>query len=274
MGRMPEQMEFCLLGPLLVRCDGVVLPVHRGKERTVLAALLLDANRIVSVDELAETLWGDTPPTSARVTIQNYVKRLRQALGQAGRARITTHPRGYRITVNPGELDVSRFEDLLAASRTASRTGSWDHAAANAAAALALWRDEALADVESDLLIRREVPRLAEMRMQAAAARVDADLHRGRYADVISELRQLIAVSPLWERLHAQLMLALYSDGRPAEALAAYQHVRRLLVGELGTEPGTELRELHQQILSLNPVQLAPQGRRLSVVESVRGAHQ
>lgn len=270
---MPLQMEFCLLGPLLVRCDGVTLPVHRGKERTVLAALLLDANRIVLVDELAETLWGDTPPPSARVTIQNYVKRLRQALGQAGRDRITTQPRGYQITVNPGELDVPRFEALLAASRTASRAGCWDAAAAQAAAALALWRDEALADVESDLLIRREVPRLTEMRMQAAAARIDADLHLGRYADVISELRQLIAVSPLWERLHARLMLALYNDGRPAEALAAYQNARRMLVEELGTEPGIELRELHQQILGLNPVQLAPEGRSLSVVESVSGAH-
>jgi DNA-binding SARP family transcriptional activator len=174
--------------------------------------------------------------------------------------------------VNPGELDVSRFEALLSASRTASRIGGWEHAAANAAAALALWRDEALADVESDLLIQRDVPRLAEMRMQAAALRVDADLHLGRYADVISELRQLIAVSPLWEHLHAQLMLALYSDGRPAEALAAYQHIRRVLVEELGTEPGTELRELHQQILSLNPVQLAPADRHLSVAESVSGA--
>lgn len=265
MGLVPEPMEFCLLGPLLVQCDGEVLAVRRGKERTVLAALLLEANRIVSVDELAETLWGHTPPTSARVTIQNYVKRLRQALGQAGRARITTHPRGYRITVNPDELDVSRFENLLAAARTAGRTGSWDQAAAMAAAALALWRDEALVDVESDVLIQREIPRLAEMRMQAAAVRVDADLHLGHYADAISELRQLIAVSPLWERLHAQLMLALYRDGRPAEALVAYQHIRRLLVEELGTEPGIELRELHQQILSLDPVHPAAKRRRLSV---------
>jgi DNA-binding SARP family transcriptional activator len=269
---MPLQIEFCLLGPLLVRCDGVIFPVQRGKQRTVLAALLLDANRIVSVDELAGTLWGDRPPPSAHVTIQNYVKRLRQALGHAGRARITTQPRGYRIGVDPGELDVSRFEALLTASRTASRAGSWDQAAAQAAAALALWRDEALADVESDVLIQREVPRLAEMRLQAATLRIDADLHLGRYADVISELRQLITVSPLSERLHAQLMLALYSDGRPAEALAAYQHVRRVLVEELGTEPGMELRELHRQILSLNPVQLASEVSRLSPVGSNSGA--
>jgi DNA-binding SARP family transcriptional activator len=272
MGILPPQMEFGLLGPLLVRCDGMILPVHRGNERTVLAALLVEANRIVSVDELAETLWGDRPPRSARVTTQNYVKRLRQALGHAGHDRITTQPRGYRITVNPGELDVARFEGLLAAARTAVRAGSWDRAAEQASAALALWRDEPLADVESELLAQREVPRLVEMRMQAVAIRIDADLHLGRYADVISELRQLIAVSPLWERLHALLMVALYSDGRPAEALAAYRDARRVLAEELGTEPGVELRELHQQILSFDLVQLAAGGRRPGVAESLSGA--
>jgi DNA-binding SARP family transcriptional activator len=247
---MSLQMEFCLLGPLLVRSDGVPLPVQRGKQRTVLAALLLNANRIVSIDELAETLWRDAPPRSARVTIQNHVKCLRQALGHAGRARITTQPRGYRIAVEPGELDILRFESLLALAHAASRNGSWDQAAAHAAAALTLWRDEALADVESDLLIQREVPRLTELRMQAAAVRIEADLHLGRYSEVISELRQLITLSPFWERLHAQLMVALYHDGRPAEALAAYQDIRRLLAEELGAEPGIELRKLHEQILA------------------------
>lgn len=247
---MSLQMEFCLLGPLLVRCDGVPLPVQRGKQRTVLAALLLNANRIVSIDELAETLWRDTPPKSARVTIQNHVKCLRQALGHAGRARITTQPRGYRIAVEPGELDISRFESLLASARKASRTGSWDQAAGHAAAALTLWRDEALVDVESDVLIQREGPRLTELRMQAAAVRIEADLHLGRYSEVISELRQLITVSPFWERLHAQLMVALYHDGRPAEALAAYEDIRRLLGEELGAEPGVELRQLQHQILT------------------------
>lgn len=265
---MVLRMEFCLLGPLLVRADGTVMPVQPGKQRALLAALLLDANRIVSVDELAETLWGSTPPPSARVTIQNYVKRLRHALGEVGGARISTQPRGYRIRVDPGELDISRFEALLAAARSAIRNASWVDAAAQAGAALALWRDEALADVESELLAQREVPRLTEMRLQAAEVRINADLHLGRQADVIGELRQLVAASPLWERLYALLMLALYYDGRPAEALAVYQQARRLLLNELGTEPGSELRKLHQQILGLNPVLPAPEVRGLAAVGS------
>lgn len=261
-------MEFCLLGPLLVRAGGVVMPVRPGKQRALLAALLLDANRIVSVDELTETLWGSMPPPSARVTIQNYVKRLRHALGEAGGARISTQPRGYRIAVNPGELDILRFEALLAAAWSAIRNASWVDAAAKAGAALALWRDEALADVESELLAQREIPRLTEMRLQAAEVRINADLHLGRQAEVIGELRQLVAASPLWERLHALLMLALYHDGRPAEALAVYQQARRLLVNEIGTEPGSELRKLHQQILGLNPILPASETRWLTAAGS------
>ncbi len=258
---MALRMDFCLLGPLLVRADGIVMPVRPGKQRALLAALLLDANRIVSVDKLAEILWGSAPPPSTRVTIQNYVKRLRHALGEVGRARITTQPRGYRIKVDPGELDVMQFEALLAAALSAIRNASWGTASAKAGAALALWRDEALVDVESELLAQREVPRLTEMRLQAAEARIYADLRLRRHADVIGELRQLITVSPLWERLYALLMLALYYNGRPAEALDVYQQARRQLVDELGAEPGSELRKVHQQILSFNPDLSAPEAR-------------
>jgi DNA-binding SARP family transcriptional activator len=255
---MVSTTEFCLLGPLLVRVNGIVKPVQPGKQRAVLATLLLDANRIVSVDELAKTLWWSAPPPSAKVTIQNYVKRLRHALGEVGGARISTQPHGYRISVDSHELDLLQFEDLLAAARSCIRSTSWADAVLKASSALALWRDQALADVESDLLARRDVPRLAELRMQAAEMRIEAELHLGRQAEAIGELRQLVAASPLWERLYALLMLALYYDGRPADALAAYQQARRVLVDELGTEPGVELRRLHQQILSLNPVLSAP----------------
>jgi DNA-binding SARP family transcriptional activator len=255
---MVPTMEFCLLGPLLVRADGVVRPVQPGKQRVVLATLLLDANRIVSVDELAQTLWWSAPPPSAKVTIQNYVKRLRHALGEVGGARISTQPHGYRISVASDELDLLRFEGLLAAARCCIRNASWVDAIGKASAALALWRDQALADVESDLLARRDVPRLAELRLQAAEVRIEAELHVGRQAEAIGELRQLIAASPFWERLYALLMLALYYDGRPADALAVYQQARRVLADELGTAPGIELRRLHQQILSVNPALSAP----------------
>jgi DNA-binding SARP family transcriptional activator/tetratricopeptide (TPR) repeat protein len=243
-------MEFCLLGPLTVRRGDTVVPVQAGNQLVVLAALLLKANRVVPVEDLAETLWGTAPPPSARVTVQNYVVRLRKALGDQDHSRIGTRPRGYVISVATGELDVTRFEVLLGAARQATRDYSWDTAAAQARAALALWRGEPLADVESELLAVHEVPRLADLRLQAQEIRIDADLHLGRHAEVTWELRQLVAAHPLRERLHALLMLALYRDGRQAEALAAYQSARRVLVEELGTEPGPELRSLHQQILA------------------------
>src|SRR5690349_13126537 len=247
------EAEFCLLGPFTVRMGGAAVPVQKGKQRALLAALLLNPGRAVSLDHLAETLWGPDPPPSARVTIQNYVVRLRKALGTAGGSRITTLPSGYAIRAEPGELDVTRFENLLGAATAAAREGRWPDAAARAHSAIALWRGDPLADVGSGLLAEREVPRLAEMRLQALETRNDADLHLGRHADVITGLQRLTACHPLRERLHAQLMLALYRDGRQAEALAVYQRARQVLVTELGTEPGSGLRQLHQQVLAGDP---------------------
>ena len=224
---MPAGTEFCLLGPLMVRSDGVAVPVTRGKQRAVLAALLLNAGSVVSLDELAEILWGPGPPPSARVTVQNYVMRLRKALGDTDNSRIGTQPHGYAIRVDAGELDVTRFEIHLGAARAAARGSSWDTAAIEGRAALSLWRGEPLTDVDSELLARREGPRLAEMRLQALETRIDADLHVGRQAEVITELRKLVGTHPLRERLHGLLMLALYRDGRQAEALAAYQAAKR-----------------------------------------------
>ena len=255
-------MQFGLLGPLVVRRGETVVPVQAGKQRVVLAALLLNANRVVPVDVLAETLWGTAAPASARVTVQNNVARLRKALGDEGRSLIITQPRGYVIRVADGELDMTEFEALLGAARQAAREGSWDTAGAEARAALALWRGAALVDVESELLAVREVPRLADLRLQAVEIRIEADLNLGRHAEVTGELRQLTAAHPLRDHLYGLLMLALYRDGRQAEALAAYQAARRVLIEELGTEPGPGLRSLHQQILAGDPVLDLPAPRR------------
>ncbi len=251
------ETEFFLLGPLGVRVAGAPAPVRAAKQRAVLAALLLSANRVVTVDELAEVLWGEDLPSAARTGVQNYVMRLRRALGAAG-SRITTQPHGYQVRVEAGELDLDRFEYLLRQARTASREARWSDAAGQAAAALALWRGEPLADVTSDLLVAREAPRLAELRLQALETRIDADLQLGRPVEVIGELRQLAAEHPLRERLHGLLMMALYRDGRQAEALAAYQDARQVLVDELGAEPGPDLQQLHQRILTADPALVRP----------------
>ena len=252
------QLKFGLLGPLLVCRGETVLAVPAGKQRALLAALLLNVGRVVSADELIDVLWDTSPPVSARASLHNYVKRLRKALGDAGHRRISTHPHGYMISVEAGGLDAYRFEALVDTARVAARTGSWAAVAARSRDALSLWRGHPLADVDSAVLEQREVPRLVEMRLQALEARVNADLHLGCHTEVIAELRHLAGAHPLREHLHGLLMLALYRDDRQAEALTAYQHARSVLVEELGVEPGTGLRELHQRILTADPTLAVP----------------
>jgi DNA-binding SARP family transcriptional activator len=242
-------VEFGLLGPLVVRSGGSGVSVSAGKQRVLLAALLLRANQVVSSADLAAAIWEGHPPETARVTLQNYVKRLRQALGPAGYERIVTRPAGYLIEVGPGELDVAGFGDLQAVGRAAARAGAWETASAKFGAALALWRGQPLADVPSKMLAVTEVPRLAGMRLDALEARIDADLHLGRHREVIAELQALAQDEPLRERLHELLMLALYRSGQQAAALAAYRRARRHLVEEIGIEPGPGLRDLNQKIL-------------------------
>jgi DNA-binding SARP family transcriptional activator/tetratricopeptide (TPR) repeat protein len=249
---VPTETEFCLLGPLLVRRGQTVVRLPTGKQRVLLAALLLDANRAVSIDELAEAVWEGRagPPPSARVTLQNYVKRLRHALRDTGRDRIATQPDGYMIRIRPTEFDVARFEELVADGRKAAQQGSWVVAADVLRAALGLWRGRPLADINSSVLALRGISRLAELRLQALEARIDADLHLGLHGDVIIELSQLISAEPLRERFYAFLMLALYRDGRQGDALATYRHARLVLAEELGAEPGPGLRDLHQRLLA------------------------
>jgi DNA-binding SARP family transcriptional activator/tetratricopeptide (TPR) repeat protein len=255
---VPVAAEYGLLGPLTVRRGGAVIEVTPGKQQVVLAALLLRAGRLAGVDELAEALWGAQPPPSARESLQNYVARLRRALGADGNSVIVTGPGGYRIEVRPGELDADRFEAALAAGRAAAREGAWARAAGVLREGLALWRGEPLAGVDSEVLAARDGLRLAELRWQATEALLEADLQLGRHGEVIAGLRQLTAEQPLRERLHVLLMTALYRDGQQAAALAAYRAARSVLVAELSAGPGPELQALHQQILNAGPAPAGP----------------
>src|SRR6266513_227984 len=139
------------------------------------------------------------------------------------------------------------------AGSTYASARCWRRGAGLLRGALGLWRGEALADVPSQLLRQREAPPLEDLRLQVLGARIDADLALGRHGEVVAELRQLVEAHPLWEHFHAQLMLGLYRSGRQGDALAAYQDVRRVLAGELGVDPGPELRLLQQQILAADP---------------------
>jgi len=226
------------------------VPIARGRQRALLAALLLKAGYLVSTGHLIDALWGDTPPTSARAVLHNQVKRLRDALGEAGRERICTQPGGYLIRLGPGELDVMRMRDLLASVRSAARSGAWDQAADVAATAELLWRGEPLADIESEALARY-IPYLTEIYLEVVETRMEAEVNLGRHAEVISELRLLVADQPLGERSHALLMLALYRCGRKGEALDVYRTARQILLHELGSEPGLKLQRVHEQILTV-----------------------
>jgi DNA-binding SARP family transcriptional activator/tetratricopeptide (TPR) repeat protein len=246
-------VDFGLLGPLLVRDGATQVPVSARRQRVLLATLLLSPDRVVSLETLAETLWDGRPPAGARGALHSAVQRLRSTLGPAGSGLVHTKPPGYLITVGEGDLDVRTFGTLVAQGQAAAAAGRWEQAAGLLRDALELWRGEPLADVPSALLRSREVPRLEDQRLQALALRIDADLRLGRHRELVPELRQLVAAHPLRENFHAQLMLGLYRSGGSADALAAYQDVRRVLADELGVDPGPELRRLHQAILAGDP---------------------
>jgi DNA-binding SARP family transcriptional activator len=221
--------------------------------RVLLSALLLRANMPVPADALAEAVWdGDVPP-GAIPTLRSYVRRLRRALGPHGAALILTRHPGYLIDLQSAELDVLEFEALCQQSLAAIRASAWSSASDAATRALQLWRGAPLLDVPSQVLHDEVVPQLEQLRLQTLETRLEAELHQGRRADVLFELQQLTSVYPLREHPYALLMLALYRCGRQGEALAVFARARRTLKEELGAEPGTELRDLHQQILAADP---------------------
>ncbi|MGP4046207.1 BTAD domain-containing putative transcriptional regulator [Streptomyces sp. 2A115] len=250
---MSARYEFRILGPLEVRRDGHPVVIGAAKLRLLLAALLVEANQVVTVERLMSRLWGDRPPKEARNTLQNYVLRLRRVLDcPADGTPVVTHPRGYVIKVDPDILDLHRFTVLALQGRTALKEGMAASAAQVLCEALALWRGEPLSDLPADLL-HDFVPALNEQRLDALELRIDADLVLGRAADVLPELRALIGAHPLRERFWAQRMLALARCERQGEALECYREVARLLADELGVTPGTELRRLHQRLLAAAP---------------------
>jgi DNA-binding SARP family transcriptional activator len=242
-------MWLSVLGPLYVRGQNGEVVVAAAKQRAVLVALLVRANRVVSFDEFADDVWDGAPPRAARATLRNYVKSLRRLLGPDIGERIVTREPGYLIQLEEKELDTLRVRALCARGGAAVRAGDWRVASDVLGEALSLWRGTPLADVPSESLRGQALPSLDLLRLQATEWRIDADLRLGRHADLVLELQALTAEHPLRERFHAQLMLALYRSGRAAEALAAFQHARQALADQLGADPGPDLRRLHEQML-------------------------
>ena len=241
-------MDFRILGPLEVADEATVVALGKGKQRALLALLLVHANEVVPIDRLIDELWGERPPPTAQTGLQVYVSQLRKLLGAN---RIETRGPGYALRIDEGELDRNRFEMLARDGRFAE--------------ALAVWRGPALADFAYEPWAQAEIVRLEERRLACVEALIDRELEAGRAAELVGELEALVAANPLHERFRAQLMLALYRSGRQADALDAYQTARRKLVDELGIEPGQELKGLQQRILAqdaeLEPPRRQPAGR-------------
>lgn len=262
--------EFRLLGPLEVRRNGHVVPIRAGKHRTLLACLLLRSNRVVPIGELVEALWGDHPPARIKGTLQTYVMRLRQALGDP--SPIHTTPDGYLLAVPPNRIDVHRFATGAELARQAVREADLTRARAAYAETMALWRGPALADVPSEALSRDEVPRLTELMMRLHEERTEVELALGNHEQLVPVLRGLTNDHPWRERFWGQLMLALYRSSRQAEALEVFRQVDRMLHEQLGIDPSEDLRAMHQSILVGDPRLAAPavrQGKQGSQVKQV-----
>ena len=250
-------MRFRLLGPIEVTDRDRALPLGGTKQRSLLALLLLDANEIVSTDRIIAELWGDAPPATVAKSVQLYVSRLRAELGTE---RLVTHPPGYAVRVDPDELDLMVFERLCEEARAAPP----ELAAETLREALALWRGPPLGDLRYESFAQAAIARLEELHASALEQRIDADLEARRHLELVGELQALVAAHPHRERLHGQLMLALYRSGRQAESLLVYQAASRRLSEELGLQPGTALRQLERAILEQDPAldPPAPEGAR------------
>ncbi|HST18000.1 MAG TPA: AfsR/SARP family transcriptional regulator [Gaiellaceae bacterium] len=243
-------LEFRLLGPLEV-LDGD-RPVRLGgpKQRAALAILLLSANRVVSVEQLADDLYAGAPPVTAVTQVQRQVSELRKVLGAEA---IETRSPGYVLHVEPGRLDLDRFERATHDAAQALETDDAQAAAALLDRALGLWRGAPLADLAYESFAQTAIGRLEELRLAALEQHVDAELRLGRHLAVLGELESLVWDHPLRERLRGQLMLALYRAGRQAEALDVYRRTRETLVGEFGIEPSPALHDLERRILTQDP---------------------
>ncbi|MEN8650667.1 AfsR/SARP family transcriptional regulator [Streptomyces sp. 21So2-11] len=242
-------MRFGILGPLDIRSDldirsadadsegsdsrGAALDPGGPRPRALLALLLLDVGRVVGTDRLTDGLYGGEPPAGAANALQSQVSRLRRRLG----VRIESLPAGYRLVADPEDVDVHRFERLSREGRRALTAGDHRRAAELLREALGLWRGPALADLGSVPFAQAQAVRLDELRLAALQDRTEADLALGGGPELVPELRELIAVHPLRERLYGQLMRALHAAGRPAEALIVYEDARCTLSDELGRRP-------------------------------------
>ncbi len=246
---------FRILGPVEVWTGQDWAKIGAGKQRSVLATLLLRPGELVSTDALIDQVWPEKPPARAANLISVYVYHLRKLIGDADGQVIVTRAPGYQLMLATRDLDADRFAALAADGRRALEDGTPELAVGLLDEALGLWRGPALADVPLTQLLTAERNRLEELRAGAEELHAEASLACGRYAEALPRLRRLLADHPLQEKLWALLIRALCGAGRQAEALEVFEQARKTISEELGVDPGAELRQLHQQILAADSEQ-------------------
>ncbi|MFD8917184.1 BTAD domain-containing putative transcriptional regulator [Streptomyces sp. NPDC059569] len=245
------RIRFQLLGSVEATVDGRAVALT-GRQRALLAILALSANHVVSVDRIADWLWGENLPVSAIPRVRALVAEVRRALGSGGPERVITRNPGYLLSSGPGELDIDEFESLVAEARRAARAGRHQEAIALYDKAVTLWRGDPFPDLTGPAA-ETERHRFEEIRTGAVEGRVDANLALGLDHAAVADLTRLIREQPLRETPRGLLMLALYRSGRLPEALGVYREFRTRLVRDVGVEPTAELRRLHQRLLAGDP---------------------
>lgn len=246
-------MRLRILGPLELVAGNRQVKIGGPREHIVLAVLALRANRVISVEQLIDAVWGDAPPTTARSQVQTCISALRKVFDGAGLMNaIETRPAGYLLRVSNEDLDGEKFARLVTDARAQAAAGKAAEAASALRSALDLWHGPALANLPSDV-VQRSAAMLEETRLAAIEERVRLDLDLGRHQEITAELSTLVAEHPLRERFYGFLMLAQYRSGRQAEALKVYRQARAVLDAELGVEPCQELRDLERAVLNQDP---------------------
>ena len=245
-------MRFSILGPLLAEADdGARLGLCRPSQRATLAVLLLHAAKPASKNLLIDALWGDQAPRDADTALRVRMREVRRVL--AGHDRVQTHPAGYQIVVQPGELDADDFLTFTKRGRKALDGGNAEEAARLLSQACALWRDPPLADVPDTPVAQGPATALAEQLRAAREWLMDARLALGQHHEMLSQIRAGLAADPMSEHPHVQLMLALYRCGQKVAALDAYSRLRELTTREFGQDPGPEANEMLRRILDDSP---------------------
>ncbi|MEU7592739.1 BTAD domain-containing putative transcriptional regulator [Streptomyces sp. NPDC039022] len=261
-------MYFAILGPVEVGGDHGRCEPAFPMSRQVLSLLLVHANQVVSMDSLMEELWDTSPPKLARKTVQTHIYHVRKALrnGAESTAHVDTAPRGYRIRLDKGQLDLWRFEELCATARAAISAGRLAAASAAYREALVLWRGPAFSSVTTGSLLSAQRARLEDLRMGALEQRIEVDMELGRHRELLSELKALTFQHPLNEVVTGQLMRAATRSGHRQAALDAYHRLRTAMVDQLGLEPSAGIKELQQDILQEG---LLPEPRSVAAAHEV-----